>query len=124
MKKLFVVFGMVGVLQSLIWAEIKHINSIAEFEALTKKGNVIIDFYASWCLPCSELSYNLKKLKTDNDFVRVYKINIDENKDLQVLYGEPQIPTLLYIKDGKVIDKYIGSRTTSQLEEDISHYFD
>ncbi len=111
-----------AVLATSCFAE-NEIHSIQEYEALTKQGNVIVDFYAPWCMPCGELSLNLKKLKVDEEFVKIYKVNIDENPDLQAIYAKPQIPTILYMKNGKVLDGHIGSKTVSQLEDDIANYF-
>ena len=122
MKKLWISTALIAVLTSNALAH-DEIHSIQEYEALTKKGNVIVDFYAPWCLPCGELSLNLKKLHIDENLVKIYKVNIDENPDLQALYAKPQIPTLLYMKDGKVIDGHIGSKTVSQLQTDIANYF-
>jgi len=122
MKKLLMMMATVATLATSCFGE-NEIHSIQEYEAATKQGNVIVDFYAPWCMPCGELSLNLKKLKVDEDFVKIYKVNIDENPDLQALYAKPQIPTILYIKNGKVIDGHIGSKTVSQLENDIANYF-
>jgi thioredoxin 1 len=117
MMVLFVLFGLSS------FADTKHINSIAEFETVTKKGNVIVDFYASWCIPCKELSKNIEKLHVDDDYVKIYKVNVELQKELQLRYGTPQVPFLLYIKDGEVVDSYVGSRSTAQLESDIANFF-
>jgi len=122
MKKFIMMMSTAAILATSSFAD-NYINSIAEYERVTKQGNVIIDFYAPWCLPCKELGYNLKKLKVNKEFVKIYKINVDENPDLQALYAKPMIPTLIYMKDGKVIDGHIGSKTTAQLENDIANYF-
>jgi len=123
MKKLFMMAVTATVLTTSAVAADKEIHSLAEYEALTKQGNVIVDFYAPWCLPCGELSLNLEKLELHKRNVKVYKINVDENPDLQALYGQPQIPTILYMKNGEVLDGHIGSLTTVQLEDTISNYF-
>jgi thioredoxin 1 len=122
MKKLLMMMATAAALATSCFGE-NEIHSIQEYEAVTKQGNVIVDFYAPWCMPCGELSLNLKKLKVDKEFVKIYKVNIDENPDLQAIYAKPQIPTILYIKNGKVLDGHIGSKTVSQLEDDIANYF-
>jgi thioredoxin 1 len=117
MMVLLALFGIYSV------ADTKHINSISEFEEVTKKGNVIVDFYASWCMPCKELSKNIEKLHIDDDYVKIYKVNVELQKELQLRYGTPQVPFLLYIRDGEVVDSYVGSRSTAQLESDIANFF-
>ena len=122
MKRLLMMTATAAVLATSCFGE-NEIHSIQEYEAVTKQGNVIVDFYAPWCMPCGELSLNLKKLKVDKEFVKIYKVNIDENPDLQAIYAKPQIPTILYMKNGKVLDGHIGSKTVTQLENDIANYF-
>ena len=121
MKKLFMMIGLLVAFGGEMVAS-EHINSAREYNELTKEGNVIIDFYASWCMPCQELGYNIEKLNDDN--VKVYKINVDDNPELQAMYSKTDaIPALLFIKDGRVVKKELGSQTTAELEDEIAQYF-
>ena len=123
MNKFSIMIALFVLFVTSSFAQTKYINSIAEYEAVTKQGNVIIDFYAPWCMPCKELGQNIDKLQVDDDYVKIYKVNVEIQKELQRRYGTPQVPFLLYIKNGEVIDSYVGSRTTAQLEDDISNFF-
>jgi len=122
MKRFLNIVGFVAVLTISAMAN-EHITSIEEYERVTKSGNVIIDFYAPKCAPCKELAISLKKLKIDTKNVKIYKVNVAKNPDLQARYAQPMVPTILYMKDGRLIDGYIGSKTTTQLKEDIENYF-
>ncbi len=101
----------------------EHIKSIEQFERVTKSGKFIVDFYAPWCEPCREMDKNLKKMNYTSKNIKVYKINIDESKELLSKYGTPQIPALLYIKDGKVLQGYIGLKGINELKSDVKKYF-
>ena len=101
----------------------EHIKTIEQFERVTKSGKFIVDFYAPWCQPCREMDKNLKKMNYTSKNIKVYKINIDESKELLSKYGTPQIPALLYIKDGKVLQGYIGLKGMNELKSDVKKYF-
>ena len=101
----------------------EHIKTIAQFEQVTKSGKFIVDFYAPWCEPCKEMDKNLKEMNYTSKNIKVYKINIDESKELLSKYGTPQIPALLYIEDGKVLQGYVGLKGISELKSDVKKYF-
>jgi thioredoxin 1 len=68
-----------------------------------------VDFYADWCGPCKILSPILEDLVPDNENVRFVKVNIENSPDLANKFGIRSVPTLLFIKDGKVVDKLLGA---------------
>lgn len=101
-----------------------HLNTVKEFEETIKKGNVIVDFYASWCNPCKEMEKNLKQLSDEKKDIKIYKVNIEESKELVGKYGTPQVPALLYIKDGEILQGYVGLKPMEELYHDMKKYFD
>ena len=100
-----------------------HLKSIAEFEKTIKKGNFIVDFYASWCNPCKEMEQNLKKLDAKSKGIKIYQVNIEKSPHLVAKYGTPQVPALLYIRDGKILDGYVGLKQMEELNKDMKTYF-
>lgn len=122
MKKLLSIILITAIGSSTMFA-FEHLKSVKEFEETIKKGNIIIDFYASWCNPCKEMEQNLKELKSQKDDIKIYKVNIEESVELLEKYGTPQIPALLYIKDGKILQGYVGLKQTKELQSDMKKYF-
>ncbi len=99
----------------------EHIKNVKEFEEVTKKGNVIVDFYATWCEPCKDMSKHLEAVKQKD--VKIYKVDIMKATDVLAKYGTPEVPALLYMKDGKILDGFVGLKSITQLKKDIKNYF-
>ena len=87
-----------------------------------EKGLVLVDFYADWCMPCKMLSPILEELSEEIDNVKIVKVNTDKNQELASSFGIMSIPTLLFVKDGKVIDTLVGMRPKEDLERVIKSY--
>ncbi|HEY8445133.1 MAG TPA: thioredoxin [Bacilli bacterium] len=72
---------------------------------------VLIDFYADWCGPCKMLAPIIEEIKNEmQGFLEVIKINVDEYPEIAEQYGVRSIPTLVYVKNGKVENVLVGFR--------------
>ena len=88
-----------------------------EFHKLIEEGIHLVDFYATWCGPCKMLSPVLDELKDEIDIV---KIDVDQEPEIASEYGIMSIPTLLYVKDGKVVESNLGFDTKENILERIN----
>ena len=80
------------------------------FAQTTEEGVSLVDFWAPWCGPCRMLSPVIDQLAQEFDGkAKICKVNSDEENDLAVKYGVRSIPTILFIKDGEVVDQLIGA---------------
>lgn len=79
-----------------------------ETEVLNSEKIVLIDFYADWCGPCKMLSPVVEQFASENDDIKVVKINVDDEQDLAGEYGVMSIPTLVVIKNGQEVNRNIG----------------
>lgn len=92
-------------------AEVIQVTS-SNFEniVLNNPKNVVVDFYADWCQPCKAMSLVIDEVASENkneDLVFV-RLNIDDEEKIADLYGIQYIPTLVFIKDGKEVDRITG----------------
>ncbi len=90
-------------------------------EALVaNQGVMMVDFWAEWCGPCRAIAPLLDELvRASGGRVSLAKVNVDENPGLAARYGIRSIPTILFVKDGKVVDQVIGAVPKAQLQKKL-----
>ena len=81
-----------------------------EQEVLQSAKTVLLDFWASWCGPCRMLSPVVDEVAEERTDVKVGKVNVDEQPELASRFGVVSIPTLVVMKNGKIVDQAIGAR--------------
>lgn len=86
---------------------IKHLTINDNFEEEIKEGLVLVDFYATWCGPCSMLAPIIEDLDKEME-IKVLKIDTDELSDLARKYRIMSIPTLFLFKNGKLVNQAMG----------------
>ncbi len=91
-----------------------------EKEILAHDGLCIVDFWASWCMPCKMLSPVIDELAEEYPEVKIGKVNVDEQGELAAKYGIASIPTLLFFRGGEIVNKSVGYRAKEALAELIS----
>ncbi len=86
----------------------------------TSSNLVVIDFWAEWCGPCKKISPIVDELAADYEgVVDIYKCDVDENSGICEEFGIRNIPTLVFLKGGQVVEKHVGTATKKQLAEII-----
>jgi len=91
-------------------------DSTFEQEVVQNPNLTIVDFWAPWCGPCRIIAPTLESIAQQFDGqLKVTKVNVDENPVTAGAYGVHAIPTLLFFKNGKVIDRLLGVVPRSQL---------
>ena len=94
----------------------------ATFEAETKEGLVLVDFWATWCGPCRMQAPILEKLSQElsEDELKILKMDVDENPNTARAFGIMSIPTLLFKKDGQVVKQVAGVHAEEQSKSIVS----
>ena len=90
----------------------------ATFEAETKEGLVLVDFWTTWCGPCRMQAPILEQLSQElsEDELKILKMDVDENPETARAFGIMSIPTLLFKKDGQVVKQVAGVHTAAQIK--------
>jgi thioredoxin 1 len=104
------------------WPEAPVIVRDSDFEEFIKKHpKVVVDCWAPWCGPCRMLSPTIDSMAKDHQGKIVYgKLNTDENFATAGKYKIMSIPTLLFFKNGQLVDKMIGAAPRAIVEQNIS----
>lgn len=87
-------------------------------EVLEAELPVLVDFYADWCGPCKMMAPVVEALAAEYEGrVKIGKLNVDQSPDTAGQYGIMSIPTLLFFKNGEVVNKIVGAVPKSDLEQ-------
>ena len=92
-------------------AETIHLTEQSFDEALAAtQGLVMIDFWAAWCGPCRAIAPVLEQItEASEGRVTLLKVNVDENPGLAARYAIRSVPTILFVKQGTVVDRIVGA---------------
>ena len=99
-----------------------EVTITSENFASLKNGDLplVVDFWATWCGPCRMVAPIIEELaKTYDGKVVVGKCDVEDNEDLAGEFGIRNIPTILFFKNGEVVDKVIGAQPKAKIEEKI-----
>ena len=93
----------------------------ANYNELADQGKpMVLDFWATWCGPCRKIAPIIEALANDYESQAIIgKVDIEENEELAAQFGVRNIPTILYIKNGEVVDKQVGAAPRPVLEEKL-----
>ena len=93
-----------------------HINqNNFQEEVMSSEKPVLLDFWAGWCGPCRMVSPIVDEIAEERSDVKVCKVNIDEQGELAAAFGVMSIPTLIVMKDGKIVNQAAGARPKGQI---------
>ena len=98
-------------------AIVKVTESNFEQEVLQAEGKVLVDFWAVWCGPCQMMGPIIEQLAEEYEGkAKVGKVNVDEEGELSQAFGVMSIPTIVLVKDGKVVKQAVGARPKTEVE--------
>ena len=89
-------------------------NNFAD-EVINSEKPVLLDFWAAWCGPCRMVAPVLDEIASERSDLKVGKINVDEENELAEKFGVMSIPTLVAIKDGKIVRQAVGVRPKERI---------
>ena len=95
------------------------------FDDKTNSGVALIDFWAPWCGPCRALTPVIEELESEiGDKVTIGKVNCDAETELAHKFEVRSIPALFVLKEGKVVDQFVGVKTKQELQTALEKVID
>ncbi|MDO5589757.1 MAG: thioredoxin [Lachnospiraceae bacterium] len=89
-------------------------------EVMESNKPVLVDFWASWCMPCRMVGPVVEEIANERSDIKVAKVNVDEQPELAREFKVMSIPTLLVIKDGKIVNRSVGAKSKEEILEMMS----
>ncbi|WP_326834113.1 thioredoxin [Amycolatopsis rhabdoformis] len=94
-----------------------------EADVLTSETPVLVDFWATWCGPCTAVAPVLEEIAGEHaGSLVVAKLDVDANPAVAVNYGIQSIPTMIVFRDGKPLTRIVGARSKAELLSDLAEY--
>ncbi|MCG6188324.1 thioredoxin [Maribellus maritimus] len=90
------------------------------FKTVTRRGVVLVDFWAPWCGPCKIIAPVLNDIADSEDNVTVAKVNVDQQQPLAKKFKVRNIPTLVVLKDGVEIHRFVGVKTKRAIMKEVN----
>lgn len=84
-------------------------------EVVQSEKPVLLDFWASWCGPCRMVSPIVDEIADERGDIKVGKVNVDEQPELAGQFGIMSIPSLIVLREGKIVNQMVGARPKSQI---------
>lgn len=84
-------------------------------EVINSEKPVLLDFWAEWCGPCRMMSPVVDEISEERSDIKVGKINVDEQQELAAKFGIMSIPTIVVMKDGKIVNQSVGAGPKSRI---------
>lgn len=84
-------------------------------EVLNSDKPILMDFWAPWCGPCRMVVPLVEEIAKERSDIKVVKINVDEEQELAMQFGVMSIPTLVVMKNGKIVNQVTGARPKAQI---------
>lgn len=92
----------------------------SNFQQQTRSGLALVDFWASWCMPCKMMAPILNEVADEiGDKARICKVNVEDHQQLSSKFSVRNIPTLILLKNGKEVDRFVGVKTKDFLVKQI-----
>ncbi len=93
----------------------------ANFDSTIAEGVAMVDFWAPWCGPCRMIAPVIEELAEDFEGkAKICKVNTDEQQEVAAKYGIRSIPTILFFKDGQMVDQMVGAASKDVFAEKIN----
>ncbi|WP_428738139.1 thioredoxin [Sulfurimonas sp.] len=93
----------------------------ADFESTVAEGVTLVDFWAPWCGPCRMIAPIIEELAEEFDGkAKICKVNTDEEQDIAVKFGIRSIPTILFFKDGEMVEQMVGAASKQAFADKLN----
>ncbi len=93
------------------------------FDSFAKEGLVFVDFYAEWCMPCMMMAPIIEDIaERFYGKIKFGKVDVSESEELARKFGVSSIPSMFLLKDGEVLENFVGSMPEEELEKVLKSY--